>query len=135
MVSNVLVVLVVCYFYIFANFINLHIYNSPFCLATAQSQCLLVIRRDGGFQSEDGVVWLWHVLVKLHIYIYIYIYAYIYWAKNDRGNVMTSMLLWLVSTTAFFRNHFFILQTYVLLTVLYLTSNKLSITHPRDKVW
>ena len=73
--------------------VNLYIYRSSVYLATAQSQYLMVIGRDGGlstlchscrfacqqrvlktfsdpvyFHSEDGVVWLWHFLVNLDIY-------------------------------------------------------------------
>ena len=36
----------------------------------------------GYLRSEDGVVWLWHLLVNFHIHVYtynwIYIYTYIY---------------------------------------------------------
>ena len=73
--------------------VNLYVYRSSVYLATAQSQYLMVIGRDGGlstlchscrfacqqrvlktfshlvyFHSEDGVVWLWHFLVNLDIY-------------------------------------------------------------------
>ena len=51
----------------------------------------------------------------------------------------TSMLIWLVSATAFFRDQiffckFFLRYKYVLLIILHLTSNKFSITEPREKV-
>ena len=71
--------------------VNLHIYSSPFYLATAQSQYPLLIRRDGGLSTlclsywfacqqrvlktflgpgylcyqDGGVVWPWHFLVYI----------------------------------------------------------------------
>lgn len=73
--------------------INLHIYRSIFCLATAQSQCLILIGRGGGLivlprscsfayhqtqlkalrvtcclPSADGVIWLYLFLGNFHIY-------------------------------------------------------------------
>ena len=73
--------------------VNLHIYGSPFYLATTQSQYLMAIGKDGGLStlchscgfacqqrvlktfpgpgylcSKDGIVWLWHFLVNLHIF-------------------------------------------------------------------
>lgn len=71
---------------------NFHICGSPFYLALGQSQCLMAIGRDVGFntlsricrfayqqkvlktfpvagylQSKGGVIWLWHFLLILHI--------------------------------------------------------------------
>ena len=74
--------------------VNLDIYSSPFYLATAQSQCLMVIGSDGGMVvltlcsvsqlwvclSAEGAknisflalaIWLWNFMVNLDIYLSI----------------------------------------------------------------
>ena len=54
------------------------------CRFTSQQRVLKTFPGPGFLRSEDGVVWLWHLLVNLfknlymHIYIYIYIYIYIF---------------------------------------------------------
>ena len=78
--------------------VNLHVYSSPFYLAAAQSQYLMVIGRGGGlstlchscrfawqqsalktfpgpscFHSEDGMVWLLLFLINFHVDIYTYL--------------------------------------------------------------
>ena len=77
---------------------NFHIFSSPFCLAMAQSQCLLVIERDGGLsylchscrfacqqrvlkcfpgssyiRLEDGVVFNYSMSCRTSIYLSIYL--------------------------------------------------------------
>ena len=80
--------------------VNSYIYGSPFHLATAQSlwgrdcgsstlchscgfacqkRVLKTFPGPGYLRSEDGVVWLWHLLVNLYIcIIYLYIFIYIF---------------------------------------------------------
>ena len=97
----------ICNKYLHINILYIYIYtySSPFLLATPQSQCLMVMGRDGGlsnlchscglwaYVSEEGVqktfpgpgclssedgqsdYGIWHFLVNLYIYIYIYIYS------------------------------------------------------------
>ena len=98
----------ICNKYLHINILYIYIYtySSPFLLATPQSQCLMVIGRDGGlsnlchscglwaYVSEEGVqktfpgpgylssedgqsdYGIWHLFVNLYIYIYIYIYIF-----------------------------------------------------------
>ena len=45
----------------------------------------------------------------------------------------TSLLVWLVPATDFFRDQILCCKC-VLLIIMYLTSNKFNITHPRDNI-
>ena len=57
------------------------------CGFTCQHRGLKTFPGPSYLRSEDGVVWLWHLLVNLYIYIYvhmhIYIYIYIYNTHTD----------------------------------------------------
>ena len=48
------------------------------CGFACQQRVLKTVSGPAYHYSEEGVVWLWHLMVNLYIYIYIYIYIYVY---------------------------------------------------------
>ena len=98
--------------------LDMHIYGSTLYPATAQSQCLVAIGRDGslntlchswGFAcqgrvlkmfpgpgyllSVDGVVWLWHFFVNLHIYCSKFYHAT---AQSQYLSRLGGMIVWIL---------------------------------------
>ena len=53
------------------------------CGFACQQRVLKTFPDPGYLRSEDGVLWLWHLLVNLYIWLYIYIYIYIHINKME----------------------------------------------------
>ena len=83
-------------------YVSLHIYRPSFCLAMAQAKNLVMIGRNGGLSFlchswkfaciqrviktfpgssylcfEDGILWLWYLLLNLQICLSIYLSIYL----------------------------------------------------------
>ena len=56
------------------SYIYIYTYSSPFFLATPQSQCLMVIGRDGSLSTLCHSCGLWAYVSEEGLYIYLYIY-------------------------------------------------------------
>ena len=56
------------------SYIYIYTYSSPFFLATPQSQCLMVIGRDGSLSTLCHSCGLWAYVSEEGLYIYLYKY-------------------------------------------------------------